>query len=210
VPGAADPMPMIAVKGRQDDIGIMDDASIFRLLTIPNALSLARLFAAPAVAMAVLRGWNGFAGVLFMAAAVTDALDGHLARRWALRSSVGAVLDALADKLLMALTVLALWARDAMAWPVVAIIVGRDLAIVGAVLAARMMGRPITVRPLMVSKLNTVVQFVLVAVALADRAGLRGAAPFIDGLVWLTLCLTGISALAYLIVLVAHVRPARC
>ena len=77
------------------------------LLSVPNLLTLSRILAVPiVVATFYVTGdyarW--FACALFTAAAVTDWLDGHMARRWAQQSEIGRFLDPIADKLLVAAT----------------------------------------------------------------------------------------------------------
>jgi cardiolipin synthase len=71
------------------------------VFTIPNIISLARLLLVPCFIFASMRGMYTTAFVLFVSAAVTDSLDGMVARRWNMRSTLGAVLDPAADKILM-------------------------------------------------------------------------------------------------------------
>lgn len=68
---------------------------------IPNVLTLFRIALAPVVLFAVLMGMNGVALAAFVAAALTDWLDGVLARRWKVQSLFGAALDHTADKILV-------------------------------------------------------------------------------------------------------------
>src|SRR5688572_17942986 len=72
-----------------------------QLLTLPNLLTLLRLLLVPVFVMAALRQAHTIAFVVFVTAAVTDALDGWIARKFDLRSRLGAILDPAADKLLM-------------------------------------------------------------------------------------------------------------
>src|SRR5512142_2062758 len=71
------------------------------MFTIPNILTLARLIAVPLFIVASFRGSYTLALVLFVAAAVTDFLDGMIARRFNQRSRIGAILDPAADKVMM-------------------------------------------------------------------------------------------------------------
>lgn len=77
---------------------------VLRQLTLANQLTLLRLVAVPCVALALLSGRPGVAFGLFVAAAVTDALDGLAARRLDAQTALGCVLDPAADKLLMMVT----------------------------------------------------------------------------------------------------------
>lgn len=197
---------MLAVPPARGNIEAMIGLRDLRILTLPNALSAGRLAAVPLVVLAVHHGWNVAAFVLFLSAALTDAVDGHLARRFGWTSPFGAWLDALADKALMAFTLLALWFAGAVDWPLVAIVIGRDAGIIAVFLVLYMRGAPMDVRPLTISKVNTMVQFVLVAVLLGERAFSPVLQPVARGLTWVTLGLTAVSALAYLLVLAAHER----
>jgi cardiolipin synthase (CMP-forming) len=71
------------------------------MLTVPNALTLLRLFAVPVFLFASLRGEYRLAFFIFVAAALTDVLDGLIARRFNQRSRLGAILDPAADKTMM-------------------------------------------------------------------------------------------------------------
>ena len=81
------------------------------LAQLPNALTVARLVVIPVYAILILRSVNGHswaAAILFALAAITDQIDGFLARRWHVESSFGRIADPLADRLLIVLTPVAL------------------------------------------------------------------------------------------------------
>jgi cardiolipin synthase (CMP-forming) len=71
------------------------------ILNIPNTLTLIRLLLVPVFILASMRGWYTTAFVLFITATLTDIFDGIIARRFNIRSSIGAVLDPAADKTMM-------------------------------------------------------------------------------------------------------------
>ncbi|MFQ5895608.1 MAG: CDP-diacylglycerol--glycerol-3-phosphate 3-phosphatidyltransferase [Nitrospinota bacterium] len=100
----------------------------------PNTLTLLRIFAAPVLVVILLtasRGGMGLAAFVFAVAALTDWLDGHLARRRGLVTNLGKVLDPIADKLLVTSALIPLVALGrAQAW-VVVVIVGREMAVTG-------------------------------------------------------------------------------
>lgn len=101
------------------------------LAQLPNALTLARLAAIPAVALLVLSsddGQSGTAAVLFAAAGITDQVDGYLARRWHVESAFGKVADPLADRLLIDVTVVLLLHAGRLPWAAL-LIPARDLAL---------------------------------------------------------------------------------
>ena len=86
---------------------------------LPNALTLARLVVIPVFAVLLLtsdggRSWA--AAIVFGAAALTDQIDGFLARRWRVESSFGKIADPLADRLLIDTAVILLWHAGRLPW----------------------------------------------------------------------------------------------
>jgi cardiolipin synthase len=98
-----------------------------RVFTLPNALSLARLFMVPIVVALLLADADGLAAALFMLAAATDFLDGKLARRSG-PTRLGRILDPVADRLMLSSVAVVLAVRGLLPAWAVAILVGRDLA----------------------------------------------------------------------------------
>lgn len=100
-----------------------------RVLTVPNALTLLRILAIPVVLMLLLEGEDAAAATVFLLAALTDFLDGRLARRrgGAGSSHLGTVLDPLADKLMLSSVAVVLAVRGLLPGSLVAILVGRDV-----------------------------------------------------------------------------------
>jgi cardiolipin synthase len=104
-----------------------------RVFTVPNALSLLRLFMVPVVVALLLAGSDRLAAALFVLAAVTDFLDGRLARM-AGPTRLGRILDPLADRLMLSSVAVVLAIRGLLPVWAVAILVGRDLlALLGSV-----------------------------------------------------------------------------
>jgi CDP-diacylglycerol--glycerol-3-phosphate 3-phosphatidyltransferase len=102
------------------------------LAQIPNALTLARLVVIPVYAVLILsasggRSWP--AAILFGAAAITDQIDGFLARRWHVESAFGKIADPLADRILIAVAVVLLWHAGRLPWLALAV-PARDVALV--------------------------------------------------------------------------------
>jgi cardiolipin synthase len=135
------------------------------IVTVPNAISLARLFAVPvAVWLVLIAQWRS-AFWLFLAAGLSDALDGWIARRGA-RSRLGAVLDPLADKLLLACMYVVLAATRLLPEWLAILVVFRDLLIVGGIALLAYLGHVVPIAPLPLSKANTAAQIALVALTL--------------------------------------------
>jgi len=173
-----------------------------RLLMLANAITLARLCAVPAAIWLVLRHDLHVAFALFVAAGLSDAVDGWLARRAGGGSALGAVLDPAADKLLVVGMYVTLAAVGVLPDFLAILVVFRDLMIVGGVLVITMLGQPVAIRPLRLSKANTALQIVLVAVALL-LAGFGLADPMpvrllLAALVWAVTATTVASGVAYL------------
>ncbi|HSI98399.1 MAG TPA: CDP-alcohol phosphatidyltransferase family protein, partial [Gaiellaceae bacterium] len=100
---------------------------------IPNALTIARFVAIPVFAWLYLRAGDGAAwgaGLFFAGAAVTDQVDGYLARRWQVESRFGTIADPLADRLMIGTAVVLMWATGRIPLLAAAIVVARDLALV--------------------------------------------------------------------------------
>jgi CDP-diacylglycerol--glycerol-3-phosphate 3-phosphatidyltransferase len=104
------------------------------LALLPNALTIGRLVVIPIYATLILssdggRSWA--AGILFGSAAITDQIDGFLARRWHVESAFGKIADPLADRLLIDVAVVLLWHAGRLPWIALAIPL-RDLALIAA------------------------------------------------------------------------------
>jgi cardiolipin synthase (CMP-forming) len=97
-----------------------------RVFTVPNALSLLRLFMVPVVVALLLARADGLAAAFFVLAAATDFLDGRIARR-AGPTRLGQILDPLADRLMLSSVAVVLAVRGLLPVWAVAILVGRDL-----------------------------------------------------------------------------------
>ena len=118
-----------------------DDAVSDRILTVPNLLSIARLVGAPVFLYLVLTGRDGAALVVLTISAITDYLDGKIARAFHLESRLGALLDPVADRLYILATLFGLAWRDIIPWWVVALIIGRDVFLGLLMLALKRVGQ---------------------------------------------------------------------
>jgi len=100
---------------------------------VPNALTLARFAAIPVFAWLYLGAGDGAAwgaGLFFAGAALTDQVDGYLARRWDVHSAFGKVADPLADRLMIGTAVVLMWASGRIPLAAAVIVLARDLALV--------------------------------------------------------------------------------
>ena len=171
-----------------------------RWVNAPNAVTALRCVLAPAVIAAILQARHALALELFLLAAVTDVVDGALARRLGQPTAAGAYFDPIADKFLLSGVFLALgWARLVPRW-IVAIVLGRDLYILLAA-SACLLWTPVRKFPPSVwGKASTFIQISTVVAWLVrdayNTAPLRAAA---DTLMWFAAALAVASGLDYTI-----------
>ncbi len=172
------------------------------LITVPNVITLARLCAVPLAVWLVLRNDLATAFWLFVGAGVSDGIDGWIARRWKLRSLVGAILDPIADKALLVSMYVTLAIMHVLPDWLAILVVFRDVLIVGGVMVLYVMGQTVLIKPILVSKLNTLLQIALAALALLFSGyGLIGgwahAALLLHIMVWAVTVTTLASGAAY-------------
>ncbi len=166
---------------------------------LANLITLGRLLSVPVAIWLVLTGETAAAFWLFVAAGLSDAVDGFIAKRLDQRSRLGALLDPIADKALLVSMYLTLGiAGHLPAWLVI-LVVFRDALIIGGFLLVAALGQPMRWEPLLVSKVNTAMQIALVGVVLAEL-GLGLALHALSAiLVYATGATTVISGAGYLV-----------
>jgi cardiolipin synthase len=136
-------------------------------VSLPNLITLARILLVPVVVWAITAGQMELAFLLFVGAGISDAVDGFLAKRFGMATELGAYLDPLADKILIVSIYLSLGIVEAIPRWLAILVVSRDILIVGGVLFAWFLGKPFHIKPLLVSKLNTVAQIFFAGLVLA-------------------------------------------
>jgi cardiolipin synthase len=174
------------------------------LVNIPNTLTLGRILLVPLLVWLIIDQEMLAAFLVFLLAGLSDAADGYLAKRYGWHTELGAYLDPIADKALLVTIFVTLGlAGHLPVWLVIAV-VSRDIFIVGAVVLAWMMSRPFTVKPLLISKVNTCLQITLAGVVLGQLGLELGLDNLIWVLVWMTGTFTILSAGAYFWAWVRH------
>lgn len=149
----------------------MADTSSGTSLTVPNVVTMLRLACAPLSVWLILEGKLDLAFWVFVFAGVSDGVDGFIAKRFGQQSLLGSYIDPLADKALLVCVYIALGMRgDLPDWLVITVVF-RDAVIVGGLVLEHMLRDQVIMRPLMISKLNTLMQIVLASLVLAS-AGL--------------------------------------
>ena len=174
-----------------------------RNLTIANQLTILRIMLIPAFVLLVVYGELGWALVAFVVAGLTDALDGLIARAAHQRTSLGAWLDPMADKLLLVSTFIILTlpqiplANHLPLWLTV-IAISRDVVIVGVVAIVNLAVGPRTFRPSIWGKMTTAT-FIITIIAVMYFNYLHQHSMVVDALIWLSLTFTLISAADYFV-----------
>ena len=166
-------------------------------LSLPNLISIVRLMLVPLIVSLMLGKDYELAFALFVIAGLSDAVDGYIAKRFDMRTVLGAYLDPIADKALLVGVYVTLGVQGEMAQLLVTLVVSRDLLIVGAVILSYIVGHPLKIAPLMLSKLNTLTQILLAAAMLASLGFLPALDPVLVPGQWIVAATTLLSGLAY-------------
>ncbi|XP_014767834.1 uncharacterized protein LOC106867467 isoform X1 [Octopus bimaculoides] len=183
--------------------------------TIPNLLTCCRMGAAPILSYLVLHSHFSWALGLFVCAGITDLLDGYIARNFAnQKSMLGTALDPLADKILVSFLTISLAAVDLLPIPLLLVIVGRDIGLIGVSFYIRYISLPppktlkryfdvtyatAQLNPTLLSKVNTGIQLTLLAACLA--APVMGFVDhiYLQALWYLTATTTILSGFGYIL-----------
>jgi cardiolipin synthase len=137
---------------------------------LPNAISLMRIALVAPILLLILQGSFGWALALFWLAGFSDGVDGYLAKRFNWHTRLGALLDPVADKLLVAgLFITLAYTGDIPVWLAATVII-RDVVIVAGAMAYNFLVRPVQGEPTRVSKLNTALQLLFLLFVIS-RAG---------------------------------------
>jgi cardiolipin synthase len=174
------------------------------LQSLPNLITVGRIVLVPVVIWAITSGNMLLAFWLFVAAGISDAVDGFLAKRLNAQTEFGAYLDPLADKALLMSIYVTLSIEGLLPRWIVIAVVSRDIMIMGAVVLSWVMNRPVEIHPLIVSKLNTTAQIALAALVLASSGFKFDPGQAKDVALVLAGGLTVISAAAYLVEWMRH------
>jgi cardiolipin synthase (CMP-forming) len=170
----------------------------FGAISIPNILTVLRFCLVPVVISAIIdRDWM-VAFVVFVIAGVTDAVDGFIARRFDMRTELGAYLDPLADKALLVSIYITLAISGMLPGWIAVLVVSRDIMIVGGVILSWVLANPVEINPLKLSKANTAAQIAFAALVLFALAFNLPKAQLMQIGIWIVAALTIASMAAYL------------
>ena len=166
---------------------------------LPNLISLGRLLAVPLMVYLVLEQSYVFAFWLFLAAGISDAVDGFIAKQFGAETELGTYLDPLADKALLVAIYVTLGRTGDIATWLVILIVSRDLMIIGGALLFQTLTQSLKMEPLWISKANTTFQIALAGLVLAQVAYEFEIAVAVDLLLYIVAGTTVLSGGAYIV-----------
>jgi cardiolipin synthase len=167
-------------------------------MNIPNLLTLLRILLVPLVVILLMDGAYFAALLVFLFAGITDGLDGFLARLLEQKTLLGAYLDPLADKALIASSFVTLSILGFIPGWLTVLVITRDLMILLGISLLTLLSIPFEVRPVAVSKITTAFQlFTVFMVLLTKNFAGEPLAPLVGFLFWATAVLTVLSGLSY-------------
>ena len=133
---------------------------------IPNLLSIFRLVTIPIVAWLLLADLLLYAALLTICIALSDLLDGLIARLWYAESELGSYLDAIADKAFVISIFILIGILNLLPAFIIILVISRDIIIMGSFVSSFIVKIEIKVDPIQISKVNTFFQFILVIITL--------------------------------------------
>ena len=168
-------------------------------INIPNILTVIRILLTPLFVIFLLKDLFHFALLVFAIAAITDGLDGLLARYFNQYTVLGAYLDPIADKLLLASAFVSLAVLKIIPPWLAVIVLSRDILIITGIALFSLSDIPIEINPSLVSKWTTVAQFLTILLTLLDQS-ISGIQVMKQSMFWITASLTIASGLHYVYV----------
>ncbi|PSS10356.1 Cardiolipin synthase(CLS) like [Actinidia chinensis var. chinensis] len=205
----------VVKESTDGEVGGGHEGSVESFWNVPNLISISRLVSGPFLGWMIVQEMYLPAFVGLAISGATDWLDGYMARKMGINSVVGSYLDPLADKVLIACVALAMVEKSLLHPGLVGLVVLRDVALVGGAVYKRASSldwewkswsdffdidgtHPEKIEPLFLSKVNTVFQLVLVAVALLQpEFGTPETKAYVTYLSWLVASTTVASTISY-------------
>ena len=164
---------------------------------IPNLITVLRIAAAPVLILLLDSQAYELALIVFLLAGISDGLDGFIAKKFNFESKFGAMLDPIADKILLVSSFVMLTLTGHLPFWLLVIVAFRDVLIIGGYLVLVMLRESVQMRPSVLSKLNTVFQICLVGVVLAQLAGWVELKSIVDLLIIVVSITTVLSGVHY-------------
>jgi len=167
-------------------------------LNLPNKLTVGRMLAVPVLIAALMLGHYYLSAVIFILAALTDMIDGMIARKYGLITNFGKIMDPLADKLLVISALVCLVELGDVAGWMVIVILAREFIVTGLRTVAAASGLVIAAGS--TGKIKTVLQMIAVAALLLKNWPFYYiGVPFAQIMLWAAVIMTVISGIEYII-----------
>lgn len=167
-------------------------------MNLPNKLTILRIIAIPVFIVVLLMGHRYIATVIFIAAALTDMLDGHIARKYNMVTNFGKLMDPLADKLLVMSALLLLVQLGNVAGWMAVVILAREFAVTGLRQVAASEG--IIIAAGVTGKVKTILQMIAIPLLLLDNwPGCYIGMPLDQIFLWAAVIMTIISGTEYIV-----------
>ncbi len=171
---------------------------MYHLLSlVPNLLTLARIASCPILVLLLYEQNYDLALYLFIAAGVTDSLDGYIAKQFNCVSNLGKILDPMADKLLIGCAYIMLAVLGDIPFWLVVLVMFRDLVIVVGYLIIVVMVQTVSIQPTWPSKVNTFLQISLMVAVLLEKSAILSVPMVVDVLIFGVLITTVTSGVQY-------------
>ena len=169
---------------------------------IPNILSILRIVLIPLVAWLILFDYFLYALITTLIIAISDFLDGFIARIFNAQSEIGSYLDSIADKAFIISAYMLIGTQKLLPIFVIIIVISRDIIIMGAFVLSFAMNQKLDINPLRISKINTFLQFTLIILVLVNNVGVFDFVYMLNSLIgfmmYLVIATTVISLLFYI------------
>jgi cardiolipin synthase len=169
---------------------------------IPNILSILRIILIPLVAWLILFDYFLYALITTLIIAISDFLDGFIARIFNAQSEIGSYLDSIADKAFIISAYMLIGTQKLLPIFVIIIVISRDIIIMGAFVLSFAMNQKLDINPLRISKINTFLQFTLIILVLVNNVGIFNSVYMfnylIDFVMYVVIATTVLSLLFYI------------
>ena len=139
---------------------------------IPNILSILRIILIPLVAWLILFDYFLYALITTLIIAISDFLDGFIARMFNAQSEIGSYLDSIVDKAFTISAYMLIGTQNLLPIFVIIIVISRDIIIMGAFGLSFAMNQKLDINPIRISKINTFLQFTLIILVLVNNVGI--------------------------------------
>ena len=166
-------------------------------MNIPNALTILRILSIPVFVIFLLYGHLFMALLVFIGAGITDGLDGLIARVFRQRTTIGAYLDPIADKLMLTTAFVVLAVLSIIPSWLTVIVIARDVIILLGILMLFLTSHKVEIKPIFIGKASTVLQLATIAWALVTPFSMVMKSVF-PAIIWVTAGLTALSGLMYI------------